>query len=444
MNFSIHSRILFSALTVLALFMGLTGIVLDKAFRTNITHLQQENLRTQIYSLLAAAEIGDNGQLQLPENMTEPRLNLSESTLHARVIAEDNAVTWQSKSMLNISLPFITDSALGKFTFLNHGENNNYTLVNFKTQWLTENNEKTYVFQVAENNNILHSQLTLFRKSLWGWLAGVSIVLIIIQTLILRWGLKPLRYVAEDLLKIEDGKNNRLASNYPKEITPLTKNLNQLLDSSQNQLTRYRDALGNMAHSLKTPIAVLQGIFDSSEPQDKDTALEQLKTINEIVEYQLQRAATVGRQQFTAAIPLRPVTEKIINTLNKVYKDKNIQAQINIPDNFSIKMDEGDLFEMLGNLIENAYKWCNNKVVFSSSNTSDKVMLIVEDDGPGISEEQRELILQRGKRADQSTPGHGLGLAMVSEMLLLYNASMQITQSTLAGAKIIITFNDLK
>lgn len=440
MNFSIHSRILFSALIILALFMGLTGIILDKAFRTNINHLQQENLRTQIYSLLAAAEIDDNGTLQLPENMTEPRLNISESTLHARVATEDNNVAWQSKSMLSVKLPFTLESNLGKFIFSNSNYNRaSYTLVNFKTQWLTENSEKTYVFQVAENNRVLHSQVSVFRKNLWGWLAGVSVILILIQTFILRWGLKPLRYVAEDLLEIESGHKNRLATDYPKEITPLTQNLNQLLDSSQNQLSRYRDALGNMAHSLKTPIAVLQGIFNNSESKDKETALDQLKTINEIVDYQLQRAATVGRQQFAEAITLRPVTDKIINTLNKVYQDKNIDAQVNIPGTFTIKMDEGDLYEMLGNLIENAYKWCNHQVLISSSYHDGNSQITIEDDGPGISEEQREKILLRGKRADQSTPGHGLGLAMVNDMLLLYNASMQISTSSLNGTKIVIT-----
>jgi len=440
MNFSIHNRILLSAFITLALFMGLTGLVLDKAFRANINNLQQENLRTQIYSLLAAAELDDNDNLQLPEVMTEPRLNLLESSLHARVTTKDNKVAWQSKSMLNIKLPFICNREMGKFSFSEMTQDkNSYTLVTFSTQWVIDNSEQTYIFQVAENDNVLTSQINLFRKELWSWLAGVSTLLIMIQTVILRWGLKPLRYVANDLLKIENGEKNRLATNYPKEITPLTKNLNQLLDSSQSQLKRYREALGNMAHSLKTPLAVLQGIFNSTESKDKDTALEQLKTINEIIEYQLQRAATVGRQQLAESIPLRPVAEKIINTLDKVYKDKNIQAKINIPDNFSIKMDEGDLFELLGNLIENAYKWCNKQVIISSSNTNDKLILIIEDDGPGISDEQRELILQRGKRADQSTPGHGLGLAMVSDMLLLYNASIQITKSNLAGAKIIIS-----
>ena len=439
MNFSIHSRILFSAFIILALFMGLTGIVLDKAFRTNIKNLQYENLRTQIYTLLAAAETDYTGLLELPENITEPRLNLSESNLYARVLTPDEKVIWQSKSMLNKKIPFSSKIKMGEFLFSNNSQgNNSFTSLNFTTIWVTDNGELPFIFQVSENNITLNTQINYFRKNLWGWLAGVSFILLIIQTLILRWGLKPLRYVAEDLVTIESGEEKNLTGKYPVEITPLTLNLNQLLSSSQQQLTRYRDALGNMAHSLKTPIAVLLNIIETASIKEKDTALEQLKTINSIVEYQLQRAATVGRLQLTEAVALHPIASKILNSLNKVYKDKYIDAQLNISESFSIKVDKGDLYELLGNLIENAFKWCNKKILISAEVISGQTQFIIEDDGPGIEQKEQDLILLRGQRADQNTPGHGLGLAMVNDMLLHYNGSMEIKRSSLGGAKIII------
>lgn len=439
MKFSIHSRILFSALITLILFMSLTGLVLEKAFRNNVENAQREYLRTQIYTLLATAEINENNQLQLPEEITEPRLNISESGLHARVMTVSDKIVWQSKSMLNTKIPLPAKIKMGEFSFANkrQGENT-YTLVNFTTIWITDKGELAYIFQVAENKAVLNSQITLFQQNLWGWLVGVSFILIIIQTFILSWGLKPLRHVAEDLSKIEKGEAQKLSGEYPKEITPLTSNLNHLLDSSQQQLTRYRDALGNMAHSLKTPIAVLQGIIENISIKEKNTATEQLTTINTIVEYQLQRASTMGRLKSTQAIALFPVAQKIIATLGKVYKDKRIESQLNISSALNIKIDEGDLFELLGNLIENAFKWSNNKVLVSAETLDGQTQITIEDDGPGINKEQRDLILLRGQRADQSTPGHGLGLAMVNDMLLLYKGSMQITTSAMGGAKIII------
>ena len=420
--------------------MTLTGIVLDKGFRNNVERAQRENLRTQIYTLLATAELDDNNQLYLPEDITEPRLNISESTLHARVMSADKKTIWQSKSMLSKSIGFPENIVIGELTFSQLEQNKySYTLLNFATQWvISETEEKTYIFQIAENQNVFDSQVILFRKNLWGWLAGVSLILIIIQTLILRWGLKPLRHVADDLIKIEEGKAQKLSDEYPKEITPLTNNLNQLLDSSQQQLTRYRDALGNMAHSLKTPIAVLHGIIDATSNKEKKVALEQLTTINNIVEYQLQRASTVGRLQLSDAVPLHPVTKKIIDSLNKVHKDKNIDAQLSIAENLMIKIDQGDLYELLGNLLENAFKWCNTKVSVSAKQLNEQTQIIIEDDGPGINKNEQERILLRGQRADQNTPGHGLGLAMVNDILLLYKGEMQISDSNFGGAKIII------
>ena len=438
MKFSIHSRILLSAFIVLALFMGLTGIVLDKAFRNNVEQAQRENLRTQIYALLATAELDDADYLKLPEQNMEPRLNISESTLHARVVTSKDKIVWQSESMLNTEIPLPNKYKTGEFSFSDISNNKSYTLVNFASIWITVEGEDTYIFQVAENKNVFNSRISLFRKNLWGWLAGVSLILIIVQTLILRWGLKPLRHVAEDLIKIEKGKAEKLSGNYPKEITPLTNNLNQLLDSSSQQLTRYRDALGNMAHSLKTPIAVLQGIVSKTTGDDKEVAIEQLSTINNIVEYQLQRAATVGQQQLSHCISLIPIANKLLAGLKKVYIDKNIEVRTNIEDEISIKIDQGDLYELLGNLLENAFKWSKNKITISAEQSKQQTQIIIEDDGPGISCNEKERIILRGQRADQNTPGHGLGLAMVNDILLVYKGSMEIEKSELGGAKIII------
>ena len=438
---SIHSRIIYSALLILILFMGLTGLVLDNAFKKNIEKSQRENLRTQVYTLLASAEFNDDDSiLYLAKEMSEPRLNIYESSLHARILTVADKLVWQSRSMTNIEIPFPKKIKMGEFSFSTKTKKGQtYTLANFTTIWITDKGEYAYVFQIAENIKVLDKQLIVFRQNLWSWLIGVSILLIVIQIIILRWGLKPLRHVAEDLVEIEDGNKKRLSGNYPKEIKTLTTNLNQLLDSSQQQLSRYRDSLGNMAHSLKTPIAVLQGIIDDAPIKEKDSALEQLNTINNIVEYQLQRAATVGRLNTSDIIELQPIVNKILSALEKVHKNKSIDIQVDMPSKITLKIDQGDLYELLGNLFENAFKWCNKKVSITVKQVNKQIQINIEDDGPGINENEKKRILLRGQRADQNTPGHGLGLAMVSDMLLLYEGSMQIIESSLGGTKIIIT-----
>ncbi|MFK5914713.1 MAG: ATP-binding protein [Woeseiaceae bacterium] len=438
--YSIHTRILFSALVVLLLFMGLTGFILDKAFVDLTENAQKENLRTQIYTLLATAELNERNQLQLPEDITEPRLNMIESNLHAWVLSSENKVVWQSKSMLDFYNIKPTEMISGQFLFSEFKQNNDtYTLLSFSTNWISDNDKHTFVFQIAENREILQDQINLFRQNLWGWLAIVSSLLIIIQTAILHWGLKPLRQVAEDLLNIESGQAKKLISHYPKELTPLTTNLNKLLESSEQQLSRFRDALGNMAHSLKTPTAVLQGIVIKSEHKDKNTALEQIDTINQIVEYQLQRAS-VGHTVLSEMTEIEDIVKKITKSLQKIHIDKNINCNIEIDKKLAVPINQGDLYELLGNLIENSFKWCHKNISITASVSHSHYKITIEDDGPGIKEALREKILLRGQRADEHTPGHGLGLAMVNEILLHYNGTLVISDSALGGAKTVISF----
>jgi len=440
MKFSIHLRILVSAFLILFLFLGLTGLVLDKAFSRNATSTQRENLRTQIYTLLATADLNSADKLVLPREITEPRLNVVDSTLHARVISPDEHLVWQSRSMLNISLPLPDGIKTGEFFFSDTSDSaNTYTLLSFSTSWETTRGEKTYIFQIAENKENITRQIEKFRKNLWTWLAGIGVLLLIAQSLILHWSLRPLRRVADDVLEIERGTRPSLSGKYPRELLPLTNNLNRLLGSSQDQLTRYREALGNMAHSLKTPITVLHGIIESGDVKQNDTAIEQLDTINTIVEYQLQRASTAGRQSSNTTIHIKPVAEKILRSLDKVYRDKEVSLQVFITDELNYKIDEGDLYELLGNLLDNAFKWCNKTVRFTAKENGSRLELIIEDDGKGIIEADRERILLRGQRADQNISGHGLGMAMATDILLHYQGSMDLSDSSLGGSRITIS-----
>ena len=127
-----------------------------------------------------------------------------------------------------------------------------------------------------------------------------------------------------------------------------------------------------------------------------------------------------------------------MRTLQKVHKDKNIKVQVSIPARMTVKISQGDLYELLGNLIENAFKWCNKEILISGKTSNNQTQIIIEDDGPGIDENEKKRILLRGQRADEETPGHGLGLAMVNDILLLYKGEIAISESELGGAKIII------
>jgi two-component system sensor histidine kinase PhoQ len=262
---------------------------------------------------------------------------------------------------------------------------------------------------------------------------------------ILRWGLAPLRRVINDLQAIESGRQTQLEGAYPKELKGLTDNLNKLINNERDHLARYRNTLGNLAHSLKTPLAVLRGEVENSSENDlsKRTMSEQVNRMSQIVEYQLQRAATSGRSAITARVKTLDVVSKIINALNKVYADKNIIVDMQVDESSRFQGDEGDLMEMLGNLLDNAYKCCKNQVRISSKATgaskpgsSPDFELFVEDDGPGMHEDQIEKLLERGVRGDLDTKGHGIGLAMVNDIIEIYSGTLSIDKSDLGGSRI--------
>jgi two-component system sensor histidine kinase PhoQ len=163
---------------------------------------------------------------------------------------------------------------------------------------------------------------------------------------------------------------------------------------------------------------------------------EQIAHMDHIVSYQLQRAATAGRLRLTAPVPLRPVIDRLIESLNKVHRDKQVQVVADIEAESCFHGDEGDLMELLGNTLDNAYKWCRQRVRISAGSDGGSLILRIEDDGPGIGASDAELILQRGVRSDERVPGHGIGLATVRDILQAYGGDIVIARNPLGGADI--------
>ena len=268
------------------------------------------------------------------------------------------------------------------------------------------------------------------------------------QAVVLRWSLSPLRRVADDLRAIETGLAQRLHGNYPNELRQLTDNLNGLLTSADNQLKRYRDSLGNLAHSLKTPLAVLYGAVDgeANDAALRAVAREQLAGMTQLIEYQLQRAATSGRTPLAAPVEVRPIAERIVQALAKVHAGKNVRVTFDIGKTVIFYGDAGDLTEMLGNLLDNAFKWCRQQVRVTAQTTAPVgiepswLEIIVADDGPGIPDDLKARVLLRGARADESTPGHGLGLAMVQDTVALYHGSLNLQVGALGGLEVHLRF----
>jgi len=439
---SITARLLFAASVVIVAFFGLTGFALDKAFRDSAYNAVRERLQAQVYMLLGAANMDAQQRLKLPRALPEVRFLVPDSGLYALVQDKQGQMIWRSDSMLGQKMPALPAPPTrgnGYFGRVQTPQRPDLLVFGFSIAWeLSPDDYRAYTFWVAENESHFQEQVNSFRRSLWFWLLGAGLILTLAQVLILRWSLQPLRQVAREVTEIETGRRELLTGRYPRELQPLTTNLNTLVKQSRHQLQRYRNALGDLAHSLKTPLAVLGSAASKNSTIEElyTTVRGQVERMNKTVEYQLQRAATSGRTALSAPLPIAEFAVKIRDSLAKVYAAKQLQFELAIPADLVFHGDEGDLLEVLGNLTDNACKWATHRVRIQASQQLDGgLALCVDDDGPGIPAAQRDRILARGGRADPATPGHGIGLAVVRDIVQdAYQGRLEIDQSPLGGA----------
>ncbi len=445
---TLSRRLLLSASIVLFVFLGVTGLVLDRAFYHSTEDAVRERLKGQIYALLAAADFNEQQQrLNLSEPLPDPRLSSPQSGLYASIYDSSGNSVWRSQSAITLSLPRYTDDEIAKWYFqrLTDDAGAEYFSQSFTVAWESSQGRlNRYVFQVLENHHLFNQQVSRFRSELWGWLLGVSIILLLTQGIILRWSLKPLRDVALDLDRVKAGESERLRENYPGEIQGLTAGINTFIDSERAQRDRYRHTLADLAHSLKTPLAVLKsGLNDRIDTAGLANMHEQIDRMKQIVDYQLQRASAAGRTTLGVSVPLQENLERIVTSLNKVYADKRIQCDIDMDKSLQFPGEEGDLLELAGNLLENAFKWAGRHIRVSATQQqadgNQSLKMLVEDDGGGIPESMRNEVLQRGRRADENVSGHGIGLSVVMEIVNVYGGSFTISTSpSLKGACMII------
>lgn len=438
---TLFGRLLLASVVILTASFGVIAYIISDLIRDNVYAAKSEQLRVQNFVLLTSAQIGDN-TVVLPAEQREPLLDEYQSGLYGFVSNVQGDILWQSYSAQSISIPKTLLQAEpgdpGDFEFLTTDD---YFIYRYLVRWELQTDKPQWlVFTIMEDNRATNTAIQAFQQRLYRWLAAIAVGLLILLLLTLRWGTTPLRQLAKNLKAIETGKAERIEGNYPIELQSVATNLNQLIDSERLQRERYYTTMADLAHSLKTPLSVIQGELNSQSSSINPLLNDQIQRMDEIIKHQLQRAVIASHHKLAESIPVERCVERIIKALLKVYADKHIEVEQNITENLLFKGDERDLMEILGNLLDNAFKACHNSIKYEAYQTADALIMAIHDDGQGIPEAARSRLIERGQRADTRHSGQGIGLDVATDIIDSYQGKLTIETSPLGGAAFIIRF----
>jgi signal transduction histidine kinase len=301
------------------------------------------------------------------------------------------------------------------------------------------NDTTSYTFLVAGDTSEVDKQTREFNGLLfWSFLVlGFGLIAaILIQV---RVGLQPLRRVSEALGRIRDGSVRRLEGHFPAEIAPLATELNSLIQHSEEVVGRARTHVSNLAHFLKTPLSVLASEADATPPDLPERPLadqvrRQVFSMRRQVDHYLARARAAGSLDVLGnRTQVQPVLGDLTRVLTRIHVDRGIAIDCDCPAELYFRGERQDLEEMMGNLIDNACKWAHANVRVRAVNDGARLVLTVEDDGPGLTEDERKQVGERGERLDESVPGSGLGLAIVRDISKLYGGFFALDASPMGG-----------
>jgi len=437
---SLSRRLLVSIALPLALFSGVMIWVLDSGFRALSEQSLVELLDRQMVALIAAAEPQENGGYAPGPNSLDPRLATPRSGLYAQIRSLHQE--WRSPSTAGLAGNFgpLLNRGGRTVSYSTFGQHYRVAIESRAIQFAEDPNEpQGFTFSIAVSLTPFEEQLWRFRQELIGWFVGLTAVLLAVLAVLMRWVLSPVRRMEREIHEVEEGRSDTIGGGYPRELSGVAVNLNALLAGERKRVARYRDTLGNLAHSLKTPLAVMRAVLPGSE---KSGAIStEIDRMTGIIEHQMNRAAASGGALIgQAPVDLALVAAELRAALLRAYGHKDLSLEVDVASGSLFVGDRGDVTEMLGNLLDNACKWCRGRVRLTTQNdhlasVRQKLVISVEDDGSGIAPDDRPRVLQRGVRADENVPGHGLGLAMVRDTVDLYGGRLEVDESPLGGAR---------
>lgn len=420
------------------------GFLLSNLFREPLQKSFDQRLDFLLESLISAVEFTPRGELASLRDLGDARFDGQYSGWYWQVSRlGDGAVLDRSRSMWDFELPLSQAPASANREFYARTGPLSQTLRVAVQVIQEEGLPGKYVFFVAGDTSEVSAAVDEFNFTLLWSLGVLGIGLVAAVFVQVRFGLLPLRQVSRSLSDVREGRASRLDGEFPTEIRPLTEEMNGLIEHTAEVLARARAHVGNLAHALKTPLAVLTNEGDQPSADASRVVQQQTDLMRSQIDHYLSRARAIEQAPILRGkTDVLPVIQSLARTLEKIYAAKAVSIQVTAPDNLAFRGEQPDLEEMLGNLADNACKWTSGEVSIEARPLKGAGGLMcavtVDDDGPGVAPDLREELFGRGRRTDESKPGSGLGLSIVRDIAALYGGSAALEDSPKGGLRAVL------
>lgn len=429
---SLQARLAVGLIVSLVAALLLQWLVANSAVEVLLKNTAATHLQEDAELVLAALRISPDGGLSIDVAHVDPNYLRPLSGHYFRV--QSDAVVIHSRSLWDTDLKTTIPAPGGYVRGETDGPAQQHLLLVTRT---FHKFERAVTIAVAEDIEPLYVDVRAFQWRYALLAVGILITLVGLQTWWVSRGLQPLDDIRSELRALEQGALRHLTvAHAPREVQPLVQQINRLLDLLQKRLERSRNALGNLAHGLKTPLTALMQQFDQSEisqhPELKSRLQLHTHTVHQLIERELRRARIVGAALPVGQYDLAAEIDSLVQTLRKVYRDKELNIETRVVSHSDCRLDREDLFELLGNLLDNACKWAHSHVRLTIV-AQPQWTFTVEDDGPGVDQQQLDKLTLRGVRIDESTAGHGLGLSIVKDLVEHYSGELLLGRSEELG-----------
>ncbi|WP_183932507.1 sensor histidine kinase [Sphingomicrobium lutaoense] len=422
----------------IAILLLLGGFALDRVLTRTVIENFDSQLEFVLNAMIAASEIGPDGEVRFTRPPADQRFLEPYSGLYFQVTGE-GAETFPSRSLWDRRLDASADHHDTELHTRNTDEFEGEPLRILERDVILPDSDIRWRFQVAESRESLDEQIRELRRTLFYSFAVLGLGLIAMAALQTLYGLWPLRRVRREVVAIRSGAQTRIDPDFPREIVPLTDEINELLAHNEARADEARRHAGNLAHALKTPLTVITNAATANDANLNDIVCREATVMRRQVDHHLARARAIGRR---ASAHARANVAESVATIERAVSRLYDGSTVDMTGDRDacVRVERQDLDEMLGNLIENAAKYGGGRVFVTIERSAPMVDIIIEDDGKGIAEEQRALLFSRGARLDTDKPGTGLGLAIVKDVAEIYGGTVSLgTSEDLGGLMVTLS-----